>query len=155
VVVFTVLLPNISRVSNDGKEFLRHAGIAFLIAVVFYVVFFSWMTHRREGKGPWQVTFATDAKGTPSLDIQQQKLKLSKRITFDGVTVPPTNATVRFNQSTTEIPFGKMLFQDPTFLPGTVTMELFGHKVELLPRVLAVDKQEHAWTEPDLHIPAK
>jgi hypothetical protein len=155
VVVFGVLLPNISRVNKDGKEFWRHAGIAFAIAIVFYIVFFSWMTHRREGKGPWQITFVADTNGTPSLDIQQQKLNLSKRITFDGAKIAPTNAVVRFYQGTTEIPFGKMLFQDPTFLPGTVTMEQFGHKVELLPRVLVIDKKEYAWTEPDLHLTAK
>jgi hypothetical protein len=43
------------------------------------------------------------------------------------------------------LPFGELLYQDPTFLPGTVTMRLFGHVVELLPRVLTVDKKEYPW----------
>ncbi len=34
---------------------------------------------------------------------------------------------------------------DTTFLPGTVTFELFGHEIELLPRALIIDRQEHAW----------
>jgi hypothetical protein len=34
---------------------------------------------------------------------------------------------------------------DTTFLPGTVALELFNHEVELLPRVLVIDRQEHPW----------
>jgi hypothetical protein len=34
---------------------------------------------------------------------------------------------------------------DPTFLPGTLTFRLFGHEIELLPRVLMLDHQEHLW----------
>jgi hypothetical protein len=142
-------------VNKDGKEFVRHAGTALVIAIVFYLVFYTWMTHRREGKGPWQINFATDVNGTPSIKINQSKLNLSKTITFDGAKVSPTNQTVMFYQGTTDIPFGKMLFQDPTFLPGTVTMDMFGHQVELLPRVIIIDKKEHAWTEPDIHLQAK
>ncbi|MGZ4974337.1 MAG: hypothetical protein ACXWDN_16380, partial [Limisphaerales bacterium] len=84
-----------------GKDsFLRHAGIAAAIAVVFYLVFFNWMQHRREGKGPWQITFITDTGGAPSLDIQQPTFHLSHRIIFDGVKDPQTNLnqTVKFYQ---------------------------------------------------------
>jgi hypothetical protein len=38
-----------------------------------------------------------------------------------------------------------LIFQDPTFLPGTVTIRLFGHVVEFLPRVLTIDKKEYPW----------
>jgi hypothetical protein len=31
------------------------------------------------------------------------------------------------------------------YLPGTVTLELFGHEIELLPRVLIIDRKEHPW----------
>jgi hypothetical protein len=144
-----------SAVQKDG--FLRHAAIAAVIAVVFYLVFFNWMQHRREGKGPWQINFSTAADGTPSIDIRQPALHLSHRVIFDGAHLPQTNLhqTVQFYQGTADIPFGKMLFQDPTFLPGTVTMDLFGHQVEIIPRALIIDKKEHAWTEPDLHLAAK
>ena len=30
-------------------------------------------------------------------------------------------------------------------MPGTVTMDLFGHEVELLPRTLIVNKKEVPW----------
>ena len=44
-----------------------------------------------------------------------------------------------------EVPFGNCVFMDTTFLPGTVTLQLFGHEIELLPRVLVIDRQEHSW----------
>ena len=31
------------------------------------------------------------------------------------------------------------------YLPGTLTFDFFGHQVELLPRVLIIDKEEHPW----------
>jgi hypothetical protein len=37
------------------------------------------------------------------------------------------------------------VFLDTTFLPGTVALSLFGHEVQLLPRVLTIDKVEKAW----------
>jgi len=43
------------------------------------------------------------------------------------------------------VPFGKCVFMDTTFLPGTVTFQLFGHEIELLPRVLIIDHAEHPW----------
>jgi len=44
-----------------------------------------------------------------------------------------------------EVPFGTCVFMDTTFLPGTVTLRLYGHEIELLPRVLVIDQQEHPW----------
>jgi len=43
------------------------------------------------------------------------------------------------------VPMGSCLFMDTTFLPGTVTFQLAGHEIELLPRVLIIDRQEHPW----------
>jgi len=44
-----------------------------------------------------------------------------------------------------DLPFGKCIFMDTTFLPGSVTFGLFGHTVELLPRTLIIDNQEQPW----------
>jgi hypothetical protein len=130
---------------NDG--ILKHLGAALLIAVVFYFAGFTWLEHRRVAHGPWEVTFRTDAAGRPSLWIAQNRLGVGQTLWFSGATIAPANLCriVRFVQGTTELPFGDMIYQDPTFLPGTVTMRLFGHEVELLPRVLIIDKQEYPW----------
>ncbi|HZR17131.1 MAG TPA: hypothetical protein VFE51_07375, partial [Verrucomicrobiae bacterium] len=63
-------------------------------------------------------------------------------------------------------PFGKCVFMDTTFLPGTIALEVFNHEVELRPRDLVIDRQEHPWlsestitlhpltNEPAAHAPA-
>jgi hypothetical protein len=130
---------------NEG--ILKHFALALIIALVFYVAAFSWLEHRRAVKGPWEVTFRIDAAGRPSLWIAQTNLGIDEAVGFPAHNIQPPNdcRVVRFVQGTTELPFGEMLYQDPTFLPGTVTMRLFGHEIELLPRVLTIDKKEYPW----------
>ena len=131
---------------SDGA--IKHFAFAFAIALVVYIVSFGWIQHRRVFKGPWEITFVTDAAGHPSLAISEPKLKISKTIAFPGQKIAATNLArvQRFDDAVTNLPFGEMIFQDPTFLPGTVTMRLFGHEIELLPRVLVVDKKEIPWS---------
>jgi hypothetical protein len=130
---------------SDGL--LKHLAICAVIAVVFYVAAFGWIEHRRTARGPWAVDFRSDAAGTPSLLISQSNLHISQTILFPGQTVRPANLSraIVFGQAPPDLPFGELLFQDPTFLPGTVAMRLFGHTVQLLPRVLSVDKKEYPW----------
>jgi hypothetical protein len=130
---------------SDGL--LKHLAICLVIAVVFYVAAFGWLQHRRTAKGPWVADFRADAAGTPALLISQTNLNISETIVFAGQTVHPANfsRTIVFGQTPPDMPFGELIFQDPTFLPGTVTMRLCGHVVELLPRVLTVDKKEYPW----------
>lgn len=56
--------------------------------------------------------------------------------------------TLRFDQPRPvpyDLPLGKCVFMDTTFLPGAVTFRLFGHEIELLPRVLIIDQQDLPW----------
>jgi hypothetical protein len=34
---------------------------------------------------------------------------------------------------------------DTTFLPGTIVFDLFGHEIQLIPRVLRIDGKEIPW----------
>ncbi len=130
---------------SDGS--VRHFAIAFAIAVVLYVAGFGWIQHRRVFKGPWKITFATDGAGRPSLVISEPMLQICEKIAFPGQKIAPANLArvERFDGAVTNLPFGEMIFQDPTFLPGTATLRLFGHEIELLPRVLIIDKREIPW----------
>jgi hypothetical protein len=124
----------------------KHIVAALVIAVVFYSVTFAWIERRRAANGPWQITFQADAAGAPSLAISEAKLNISQAVRFPrDHTTPNLSQTITFGQDTPDLPFGEMLFQDPTFLPGTVTMRLFGHHVQLLPRVLTIDGKEYPW----------
>ncbi len=134
---------------SDGA--LRHFVLAFLLALVCYGVFYYIIEHRRTRKGPWEVTFTNSAAGAPTLVINQPKLAITNvQIAFADQPPPPPSSfgTLLFNQARPvpyEVPFGKCVFLDTTFLPGTVTLQLYGHEIELLPRVLVIDHQEHPW----------
>ena len=135
----------------------KHFLLVFVLALVGYVVCYPLIEHRRTRNGPWRVTFATGAAGVPAIVINQPRLGITNvQISFAAETVPTTNSPVSlaFGQPKPvpyEVPFGKCVFMDTTFLPGTVTFQLFGHEIELLPRVLVIDRQEHAW-RPDMTI---
>ncbi len=74
---------------SDGL--LKHLALCLLIAVVFYVAAFAWIQHRRTAKGPWEVSFRTDAAGTPSLLILQTNLNVSQTLRFPGRALAPAN----------------------------------------------------------------
>ena len=130
---------------------LRHFVAAFLIAVLGYYVVYHAIEHRRTRKGPWVVTFRQGTDGPPSLVINQPTLRITNvQISFaeNKLLITNSSSTFFFSQPRPvpyEVPFGKCLFMDTTFLPGTVTFQLFGHEIELLPRVLIIDHQEHPW----------
>jgi hypothetical protein len=130
-------------------NFLWRALLIFAVALIGYAVIFKWIGHRRVVKGPWAVTFATESD-VPILIVNQPKLGIRDvRIVFAGerVTTNPAQ-TLDFAQPRPvpfEVPFGKCVFLDPLFLPGTVALELFGHEIQLLPRVLTIDKVERPW----------
>ena len=126
---------------------LRHLAVAAVLAAVFYAAAFSWIEHLRAAKGPWEMAFMSDAAGRPSLVISHRALKISERLSFpDAPAARPNLAeVVRFREATTNLPFGEVLQQDALYLPGTVALRLFGHQIEVLPRTLRVDQQEHPW----------
>jgi hypothetical protein len=129
----------------------KHFILAFLLALAGYIVFYQSIEYRRARNGPWRVTFTTGAANTPIILIDQPRLAITHfQITFTGEAPSATNGsvTVTFSQPRPvpyEVPFGNCVFLDTTFLPGTVTLQLFGHEIELLPRVLVIDRQEYSW----------
>jgi len=130
-----------------GEGLRRPLAVCFVLALVFYVAGFWWIEHRRVVKGPWVIEFVSDGGGRPSLQITQRKLDIAEELTFPGDKVGRPNLSERvvFSEARTNLPFGEMLMQDALYLPGTVTMRVCGHQVEVLPRTLIVDQKEHAW----------
>jgi hypothetical protein len=153
---------------HPGRIFL----VAFLLALVGYVTFYAGIEHRRARKGPWEVTFTTNSHGAPSIVVNQTKLGVAEvQIAFPGASLPAakraddaksgfTNyeSRITIDQSLPitlvldqprpvpfDVPFGQCIFMDFISLPGTVAFRLFGHEIELLPRVLVIDHQEHPW----------
>jgi hypothetical protein len=130
----------------------KHVLAAFLIAVAIYVATYSFIEHRRVRNGPWQVTFASEASShSPCLLINQPGLGLTNiEIVFPHEPLPPDNLPVTFSydqprQVPFPVPFGNCVFMDATFLPGTLTLRLFGHEIEFLPRTMIIDHTEQPW----------
>lgn len=141
---------------------LKHFGIAFLLAVVFYAVSYWALEAFRPSRGPWIVTFKTGL-ATPEIVVNQHRLGITNvGLTFTGGrggTNEPQSVTLLFNEAKPTpfpLPFGTCIFLDTTFLPGTVTMRMFGHEIELLPHVLVIDHREHHWNSGAIvQLPAK
>jgi len=129
---------------------LKHFAIAFAIAVLLYVIFYGGIQYRRVRKGPWQVTFTTTLAGDPQIIINQPALGITNQsIQFPGeaatANLPETMSFSEPWQVPYPVSFGRCVFMDTTFLPGTLTFQFFGHEIELLPRVLIIDHREQPW----------
>ena len=128
---------------------LRHFAIPLGIAVLVYVIFYAGIEHRRTRKGAWEVTFTNDASGVPTLIINQTNLNITNlQSTFPSMTNRAEGASLDLSKPQPvpyDIPFGKCVFMDTTFLPGTIVFDLFGHEIQLIPRVLTIDKKEIPW----------
>jgi hypothetical protein len=127
---------------------LKHFVIPFLIAIVIYVVFYNGIEHRRTRNGPWRVTFTNDAT-IPTLIVNEAQLNIfNLKINFPGETSSLIESNMVFDQPQPvpfEVPFGQVIFEDTTFQPGTIVFKMFGHEIQLLPRVLTIDKLEYPW----------
>jgi len=126
----------------------KSIAIWFFAVVLLYLGVFYGMEGCRHRKGSWEVDFASDAEGTPSVVIYQPRLHLSSvELLFPGEKAPSSNFSQRvsFDRPLKPVPFGQVLYEDLTILPGVVTFNLFGHEIELLPRTLIVNKKEVPW----------
>ena len=134
-----------------SDNLLRHIWVPFVIAVLVYLFFYTGIEHRRTKNGPWEVVFTNNAAGAPTLMINQPKLAIANvQITFPGASnaAAAHAATMELSQPREvpfQVPFGKCVFMDTTFLPGTIVFDLFGHEIQLIPRVLTIDGKEIPW----------
>jgi hypothetical protein len=146
-------IPIFERVKQDA--IVKQAALVFIAAGVLYALCFWLDNHLRQRRGPWQVEFLVNPAGAPVMVVSQPALQItSLQVEFPGET-PATNRSVRVSFDRPQptpfaVPFGQVLFMDLTYLPGTVSFEVFGHEVELLPRTLIVDRKEVSWKSRDV-----
>ncbi len=130
---------------GQGRLFLK----AFLVAVTGYVLLYGGIQWRRSRLGPWRVEFTQNDNGRAMLRIDQPRLGITnQQVVFNVAATPVNTAAMTFEDPRPlpfEVPYGQCIFMDTTFLPGSVTLRLFGHTVEMLPRTLIIDKQEYPW----------
>lgn len=132
---------------NPPKDsFLKHAGIAFLAALAIYALFFAFDTRMRTRRGPWQVRFEATTNQEPLIVVNQPSLGIENvRILLSGEVATNTGAFQFDIPTKMNVPYGRVRFHDLTYLPGTVTLDVFGHEVEFLPRALFLNTKEVAW----------
>jgi len=119
------------------------------ISLFGYIAVFSWMENNRRKDGPWEITF-TQVDNSPALLVSHKKLGLTNiTIVFhDAITTTNAPLTFRFEHGRVapfDLPYGKCVFLDTLYLPGTVAMEAFGHSIQVLPRTLTIDRVERPW----------
>jgi hypothetical protein len=136
------------NMKSDGP--MKHFILAFLLALICYAFFYNKIENRRTRKGPWEITFTNDVTGNPMLVINQPRLAITNaQVTFTNQHLAQFSpATLVFREPKPvpyPVPFGQCVFMDTTFLPGTIALEIFNHEVELRPRDLVIDRQEHPW----------
>lgn len=141
--------PPTSGQTDKGWNMRTHALIAFLLALVAYLFCYTLDRHLRLHRGPWLVQFIQDETNhAPAMIIDQNRLGVhGLKLVFLEERPSPTfrPGRVAFDSPLKVPAFGRLKFHDLTFLPGTVTFDVFGHEVELLPRVLFIDKKEIPW----------
>lgn len=125
----------------------KHLAMGFALALAIYAGFFGLDQWWRVRKGAWEVNFQTNAAGHAMIEVNHARLGISNVvIVFVGETsTNRVSGRVVFNKPQLAVPFGKVKFEDLTYLPGSVAFDFFGHEVELLPRTLYLNKKEHGW----------
>ncbi|HTD87271.1 MAG TPA: hypothetical protein VK850_11905 [Candidatus Binatia bacterium] len=118
----------------------------FVAVLLTYLAVFNGIEWLRHHKGPWRVAFETNSY--PLVRVSQSYLNVSAVIEFPDEKAS-SSGTVAFDKPKKQLPSGKLIYEDLTFLPGVVTFDLFGHEIELLPRVLIVNKKEIPWDHAD------
>lgn len=130
---------------------MRFLAIPLVGAVVVYFGGYHGVEHLRHRKGSWEVEFFTTNQ-VPALRIGQPHLGISNVvIVLEGepLAVGFTNSAMTFvdpRNTPYPVPHGRVIFEDLTFLPGTVTFDFHGHGVELIPRMLILNRRQLDWT---------
>ncbi len=121
--------------------------VGLLLALAIYVGGFSFDQHLRKRRGPWEVSFAAGPSEAPAILLNQPKLNIANlKIVFRGEVATGAAGTVVFDFPQKPVPFGRVKFEDLTYLPGTVTFDFFGHEIELIPRTLYINRKPRPWS---------
>ena len=134
---------------------MRAFGGIFVATMVLYVTLYGGCEAIRSRGGPWVVFQEKAADGTPVVRLEHHKLLAAGPVTL---TFPGEQAPARFTNSpymrifrtpnTNTLPYGNVVFVDianPTGLPGTVVMDVFGHLLEIQPHQFFLDGHAVAW----------
>jgi len=129
------------------KHLLLRAGLIFATALIGYIVVSSGSSTAAWPRAVGRHLYAE--AGVPVLTVNQLKLGIrDARIVFaDARTASNPAQTLEFIQARA-VPFdvpSAMRFSGPAVSPGYARVGFVRHEIQLLPRVLTIDKKEHPW----------
>jgi hypothetical protein len=133
----------------------KNVVFTLVLAIAFYLLAYSFLSRRQSSRGPWEATFGTNEVGAPHLIVDQPTLGISNVIVrFADERLAPTNRTgrVAFSEPKRATPFGYVQYDDLMFQPGVVTLDCFGHLVEMTPKKLGLNGMALEWTNQAVHV---
>ena len=134
---------------NSGFP-IKPVALLFVCVCALYFGVFHGLEFLRHRKGAWVIDFQTASDGSPALKVSQTALGLSNfTLVLRGEPMTNQPGQVWFDRVRRPVPFGRVIYEDLTFLPGVITFDLYGHEIELLPRMLVANKQQIPWHSGD------
>ena len=139
-------------------EYIKLVLIPLAMAVAIYFLGYWGIESSRHKNDPWKITFLSHSNDLPAIVINQNSLGVSNvTVVLSGEQVAEDfqQTNVVFDRALNTpfpVPYGKVIFQDLTFLPGTVTLDLQGHGIELLPRTLILNTNQVSWKPGSVHV---
>lgn len=129
------------------KKDLTRVALSFTAVLIFYVLAWSGMEYLRTHNGPWEIQFSATDSASAQVTINQHSLGITNAVIHftDTIGLTPADEKVVFDTVSASPPFGKFFYQDLTFLPGVVTLQIQGHLIELRPRNLVVNTNQIPW----------
>lgn len=130
----------------------RQLLFIFLITLAVYAAGFWLIESRRKAESPWNVSYEVDAAGHASLKIRQESLALGPveiRFASAPTNLPMPATRIIYNDPKPvprPAPIGQCMFEDLTFLPGTVALKVCGTDIQMLPRALSIGTNDFSWT---------
>ena len=137
--------------------FSRHLLIAFLLSVTLYVAGYWFIEGRRVTDGPWRVKFEQTSVGELQIEVRQESLHLGPVKIYLPATTNQLQKQVEVIFDTPKsvpfsVPAGQCVFQDTTFFPGTVALQIGDTPIQLLPRMLTVGANEFSWSTSEVRV---
>lgn len=121
--------------------------VVFIIAGILFVALLFGGYRTIRGSGHWVIDFSAEAEqGVMVIHLDADPARKATLFLPQARDFP--TAQVILKNPGRPLPRGKIVFLDDTTRPGRVTLEIDGHRLDIMERALFVDGTEHTWSPP-------
>jgi hypothetical protein len=119
--------------------------IVSIIAVILLIALLVGGYRIMRGSGHWVIDFSAEAQqGVMVIHLDADPARKATLV-FTQAREFPISQVILKNPSLS-LPRGQIVFFDNTARPGRVTLEIEGHRIDIMDRALLVDGIEHTWS---------